>query len=85
MTLSQRADMIDPCSSLLHQWKRKKLMTVYGTATSLYTLARITSGHGYLSLAYILTYTLYTHIYYYILYTAISYHYKVITHLQEWT
>ena len=42
----------------LHQWKRKKLMTVYGTATSLYTLVRITSGHAYLPLAYILTYTI---------------------------
>ena len=49
----------------VHQWKRKKLMTVYGTATSLYTLARITSGHAYLPLAYILTYTIiyYIHLY----------------------
>ena len=40
-------------------------MTVYGTATSLYTLARIISGHAYLSLAYILTYTIiyYIHLY----------------------
>ena len=52
-------------SNFDHQWKRKKLMTVYGTATSLYTLARITSGHAYLPLAYILTYTIiyYIHLY----------------------